>query len=333
MKKIFSLFLLSYTLLSAEMLISAGGFDVTEYKNLFYFRNYDLNDSSIQGKNINITKVLHKISPNVNAVSIWITRDWEEDWYDVKTTQNEIINKGYTPIFIFYYFADEINPKFIKNNKKAYFEKLVKFKNYLKKLHGQKIVILNPEYNMFGVEKLDSMNDIFLNSFKILREDVQVLVGPCVGDFGNYKKTNEPQEWKLFDKSLYRAAKKADFIAFQEMRALTRNSKGDLLRTPKRAYNFSKYLHKKYGKPTILAYAAISSYGKDGEDIQAKVYKGFVKYLPLMYKQAELLSFGTFHYFDYPGHVGYFNKAEEFFGVLRKDGTQKPAFKYYNRLK
>lgn len=328
MKKIISILLCSWTLLSAELIISAGEFDITKSA-----LSYSFKDNNRSGTNVNITEVLHKESPNTNSVSIWITRNWQEKWFDAKTTQKEVIDKGYTPMFMFYYFGDEINPKFIKDNKKAYFVQLKKFTHYLKKLKGQKIVILNPEYNMFGVEKLDFMNDIFLKSYKILREDPQVLVGPCVGDFGNYKNIDDKNEWILFDKSLRRAAKKADFIAFQEMRALTRNTKGDMLRTPKRAYYFSKYLHNKYNKPTIFAYSAISSYGKDGENIQRDVYKGYVKFIPKMYKEASLLAFGTFHYFDYPGHVGYFNEGEEFFGVLRKDGTAKPSFKYYNLLK
>jgi len=328
MKKIFSLVLLfAGTFLSAALLISAGGFDVKKEKGHYSFR-----DTNSSGFNVNITNVLQKESPHANSVSIWITRNWQEEWFDAKTTQREIIDKGYTPMFIFYYFADDINPKFIKENKKAYFKQLKKFTHYLKKLHGQKIVVLNPEYNMFGVEKLDEMNDIFLKSYEIVRDDLQVLVGPCIGDFGNYKNINDPKEWCLFDNSLNRAAKKADFIAFQEMRGLTRNSQGDILRTPQRAYNLALYLHKKYNKPTIFAYAAISSYGVDGEKIQADVYKGFDKYIPKMYKEAKLMVFGTFHYFDYPGHVGYFNEAEEFFGVLRKDGTAKPSFKYYNKL-
>jgi len=327
MIKIFNLLLFSWSILSAGMIISAGGFDVTKHADSYSFK-----DSNRSGSNVNITEVLQKKSQNVNSVSIWITRDWEESWYDAKSTQKNIIDKGYTPMFMFYFFADEINPKFILKNKKEYFKTLHKFTKYLKKLNGQKIVVLNPEYNMFGVEKWDPMNDIFLKSFKILREDPQVIVGPCVGDFGNYKKIDEPKEWVLFDASLNRAVKKADFIAFQEMRALTRNSKQDILNTPKRAYYLSKYLRKKYKKPTILAYAAISSYGKGGELIQADVYKGFVKYLPKMHKESKLMAFGTFHYFDYPTHVGYFNEAEEFFGVLRKDGTIKPSFKYFNKL-
>ena len=327
MIKIVSTLALFYSLASGAFLISAGGYDVYKHK-----KHYSFTTGEGKGKLVNITKVLRKYSKNTNSVAIWITKDWEEDWYSVKSMQRKIIDKGYVPQFIFYWFADEINPKYVQENKKAYFKTLKKFLTYLQKLDGQKIVVLNPEYNMDGTESWEPMNELFLKSYRILREDPQVIVGPCVGDFGNYRYVNEPEEWKLFDKSLYRAAKEADFIAFQEMRALTRNSKKDILRTATRAYHFSKYLHKKYKKPTLLSYVAISSYGRDGEMIQADVYRGFVKYLPLMKKESKLLLFGTFHYFDYPGHVGYFKEAEEFFGLLNKDGKKKPAFREYNRL-
>jgi len=82
----------------------------------------------------------------------------------------------------------------------------------------------------------------------------------------------------------------------------------------------------------MLAYLAISSYGKDAEEIQAEVYKSFLHYLPKMQKEAKLIFFGIFHYFDYPSHVGYFNEAEEFFGVVRKDGTKKPSYKYFTKI-
>lgn len=263
---------------------------------------------------------------------MWITKDWQEDWYDVQTTQEQVINKGFTPVFIFYWFGDDISVKFVKTNEIAYFEALKKFLHYLQKLDGTKIVVLNPEYNMAGTGEWDGMNDIFLKSFKILRSDPQVLIGPCVGDFGDYNSTNEPYAWGLFDASLKRAAKEADFIAFQEMRGLTRNSKDEILKTPERSLAFAKYLHVKYNKPTMLAYLAISSYAKEGETIQEDVYKGYTKIVPKMEDEANLMLFGTFHYFDYPGHVGYFNEGEEFFGILRKDGTKKPSFKYFNKL-
>ena len=328
MLKIFSSLFLLFTLTPSAMIISAGGFDVMEYKNSFSFK-----EAHIDAQHANISKVLQREAKNTNSVSIWITKDWQEDWYSIEETQKNIIDKGYTPLFIFYWFADEISVEFVKKNREAYFQTLKKFTKYIKKLNGQKIVVFNPEYNMAGVENWDGMNDIFLKSFEMIREDPQVLVGPCVGDFGNYTQNDEPKEWLLFHNSLSRAAKKSDFIAFQEMRALTRNSKEDILNTPNRAYNLSKYLYKTYKKPTMLAYTAISSYGKDGEKIQADVYKGFIKYLPRMRNDSKLMLFGTFHYFDYPGHVGYFKEAEEFFGILKKDGTKKEAYKHYIKLK
>jgi hypothetical protein len=327
MKKLFSLFFLVSTYLSATMLISAGGYDVSKYESQYTFRQ-----TPAKQYNVNITEVLQKRSQNVNSVTIWITKDWQEEWFDAKTTQTQIIDKGYIPVFIFYWFGDEISVEFVKKHEKTYFQVLNKFLNHLKKLDGQKVVVLNPEYNMHGVEKWDGMNDIFLKSYEVLRQDPQVIVGPCVGDFGNYRKVDEPEEWKLFHPSIRRAVKSADFIAFQEMRSLTRNKKEDILKTAKRAKHLAKYLHKTYKKPTVLAYVALSSYGEGGESMQASVYKDFVYYLPQMKKEADLRMFGVFHYFDYPKHVGYFNEGEEHFGILRSNGSYKPSFWYFDQL-
>ena len=82
MKKLFSLLILSCSFLSASILISAGGFDVKQVGQSYYFK-----DSVHKGKHINITKVLAKKSNNTNAVTMWITRGWQEDWYDISTVQ------------------------------------------------------------------------------------------------------------------------------------------------------------------------------------------------------------------------------------------------------
>lgn len=314
--------------MQAQMLIGAGGFDLSYKDNTYFFRSGSKEDT----KRVNITQALARFSPNVNAVSLWITKEWKESWYDVKTVQKEIIEKGYTPIFIFYWFADDISPKYIKEHEKEYFATLKRFSAYIQKLNGQKIVILNPEYNQFGTAEWSGMNDIFLKSFKMLREDEQVLVGPCVGDFGNYDYTDEPKEWKVFHPSLEKTAMGADFIAFQEMRALSRNSTKHIANTPKRALHLARYLHKRYNKATFLAYLAISTYGKGGEDIQNGVYKEFLDLIPQMKKEGALMGFNTFHYFDYPGHIGFFKEAEAFFGVIDKDGKPKKSLRYFKRM-
>ena len=327
MKKI-SLFVLLLAELLQGFTITTGDFEVQKYPSVYSFHTTKPKTITVP-----ITDVLQSKSKNTNGVTMWITPEWNEQWYNTTIIQNDIINRGYTPVFIFYYFADNISVKYIHKKQADYFKFLKRFLKFLEKIDGKKIVILNPEYNENGVGHYQGMNNIFLKSFQILRDDPQVLVGPCVGDFGDYDKVNEPDEWKLFNPSLQRAAKKADFIAFQEMRALTRNKPQQILNTPKRAYNLAKYLHNKYHKPTMLAYLAISSYGKNGDTLQESVYKGFVKYLPKMQEDAFLTLFGTFHYFDYPNHKGYFKQAEKFFGVLTKDGALKPSFKYYNMLR
>lgn len=328
MFRVCSFFFFFTFFLFASELIGVGGFDVKKLGEHYIFH-----DKNTSLPSTNITEVVSQYSPNVNAISMWITKEWKNAWYPIETVQKEMIDKGYTPVFIFYWFGDKISLQYIKKNKDNYFKTLRAFTHYLKQLQGQKIVVLNPEYNMFGVGKWEGMNDIFLQSFKILREDPQVLLGPCVGDFGNYGLVNEPKEWKQFDKSLYRAVKASDFIAFQEMRALTRNKEKEILQTPQRAFNFSKYLYETYHKPTLLAYVAISSYGDKGKTIEAEVYKQFIPLISRMQDEAHLLYFGIFHYFDYPEHIGYFNAAEEYFGVLESNGTQKPALKYFNLLK
>ncbi len=328
MKRIVNLLLFA-SALYAEFHLSVGDFEVLKTPKGFLFPG---ERKKRAGEIVSITDALQKHSRNVNAVTMWITKEWHEDWYQAARVQKEIIDRGYLPVFIVYYFADDISPTYVLKHESAYFAFLVRFLRYLKKLHGKKVVILNPEYNMHGVEKWKGMNSLFLRSFSLVRQAPDLLVGPCVGDFGNYQKVDEPEEWKLFDPSLRIAARSADFIAFQEMRALTRNSAKEIGLTPERAYHLARYLHRTYHKPTVLAYAAISSYGKGGEKLQADVFKGFVRYLPEMVREARLEMFGLFHYFDYPGHKGYFKKAEEHFGVLRADGRPKPAFAYFNRL-
>jgi len=273
---------------------------------------------------------LKKETPNVNAVSIWITRNWEDYWYPAKTV-NQYIKNGYTPIFIFYWFADDISPEFVAKNEKKYFETLKKFKNYLKKIKGKKIVILNPEYNENGMHDSKSFDILQAKSIVELKEINNTLVGICPGDFGNYDVIWDGTNWDQYSKSMQLSAKISDFIAFQEMRALTRNKKEHIKDTPLRALAFATYLHKKYKKPTFLAYLAVSSY-KDPE-LQAEVLKEFSKILPLFKQSADLIGINLFHYIDVPNHKGFFTTAEQFFGIKKANGEEKPSFKEFLKFR
>jgi len=266
---------------------------------------------------------------NINAFSVWITRDWKEQWYPSDMI-NDFIKHGYTPIFIFYYFADDISPKYVKTHTKEYFKHLKKFREYLNKINGKKIVIINPEYNENGMHNSKDFDILQTESIMQLKDE-NTSVGICLGDFGNYNKIWDSENWDLYENSMKFSSKVSDFIAFQEMRALTRNTKQEILNTPLRALAFATYLHKKYNKPTFLAYLAVSSY-KD-EKLQSDVFKEFAKIMPLFKHSANLKGFNLFNYIDVPTHKGYFKEAEKYFGIIKADGEKKPAFKNFLNIK
>jgi hypothetical protein len=325
----FLLLSIPFLSLHADMMIGVGGYELCE-KNGTVFK--PVSDAQ-QCRRIPITEVLPALVPGANAVTLWITKGWEEEWYDSRVVQRDIIDKGYTPVFIFYWFADEISIPYIRRNEKAYFRTLRRFTEFMKKLKGQKVVIFNPEFNQNGVAAWPGMNTIFLKSYEMVREDSSVLTGLCVGDFGDYGRVNDTMNWKTFHPSIEEAAKASDFIAFQEMRGLTRNSVQEILMTPERSYAFSKYLHETYKKPTMLAYVALSTYGHNGENLQAEAYRSYLDYLPKMQEEANLLLFNTFHLYDYPGHVGYFKEAEEYFGLLSASGRPKKALDAFRKVR
>ncbi|RUM56585.1 MAG: hypothetical protein DSY40_02055 [Nautilia sp.] len=111
------------------------------------------------------------------------------------------------------------------------------------------------------------------------------------------------------------------------MRALTRNNISQMLNTPYRTLEFAIYLHKKYKKPTFLAYLAISSY--KNKIIQEKIYKRFSQLLPIFKKEANLIGFNIFHLFDRPQQIGYFKEAEKHFGLIDNKGNKKPAYFWF----
>ena len=325
MNKIIFLLISALYMFASSFYIGVGGFSACASKNgSSYYKNCPYE------KQQPLYKFLKNETPNVNAVSIWITKGWKKNWYPAKTVNN-FIKKGYTPIFIFYWFADDISPKYVSEHKKEYFKSLKNFSKYLQEINGTKIVILNPEYNENGMSDSKNFDILQAKSILILKETNNTLVGICPGDFGDYSKIWDDYNWDLFAPSMKLSSKLADFIAFQEMRALTKNSKKEILDTPFRALAFATYLHQKYNKPTFLAYLAVSSY--KNEKLQAMVFKNFSKMLPIFRHTADLMGINIFHYIDVPGHKGYFAKAEKYFGIKKSDGKEKPSFKEFLKFK
>ena len=314
-------FIFFFSSLFGEFLVGVGGYDVCKKGKRYIAYNGKCKITH------NITDVVPK---NVNGISIWITKDFDfKTWFRPEDINRNIIAKGYMPIFIVYWFRDNISPTYIQKHKKEYFLFINKLNKYLSKIKGKKYVILNPEYNENGVSSYEKYNDLMKKTYKILKTKNRIL-GYGVGDFGVYGVTFDFNNFKSFDKS-FKAVKYYDFIAFQEMRGITRNSKSDILNTPYRSLEFAKYLYQTYHKPTFLAYLALSSY--KNSKLQTEVFKRYSQLLPIFKKEAHLIGFNLFHYFDTPQQVGYFKEAEKYFGVIDKNGNRKKSFYYFRKIK
>jgi hypothetical protein len=321
--KILIIFLLTI-FLKAEFLVGVGGYDCCKIKKSY--KNYDRNCTI----NCNITDYTKKELPNVNGISIWITKDFDfKSWFKPENINQNIIKNGYTPIFIVYWYRDDISKKFVEKNKKEYFEFIKKFNIYLTKIEGKKYIILNPEYNQNGVESWEGFNEYWIKSYNILKTKNRK-IGIGIGDFGVYDKTFDIHNWNTFDKSINKAVKKFDFVSFQEMRATNKNSEYDIKNTPYRSLEFAKFLYEKYKKPTFLAYLAISSYESKSQEF---VYKRYFQLMDIFKKEASLIGFNIFHLWDSPQQVGYFQTHEKYFGILDKDGNKKPSFKWFRKIK
>jgi len=311
-------------ILNAKFIVGVGGYDLCKKHNRYVA--FDGKCKIVS----NITTFTKSNLKNVNAISIWITKNFDfKHWFLPKSINKNIIKKGYVPIFILYWFRDDISPKYIQTHQKEYFEFVKKFDKYLSKIKGIKYIIVNPEYNENGVSKYKGYNNLMKKTYFMLKRKDRLL-GFGVGDFGVYEVTFDFNNFQSFKPS-FKAVKYYDFIAFQEMRAITRNSKSAILNTSYRSLEFAKYLYKTYHKPTFLAYLALSSY--KAKTIQKEVFKRYSQLLPIFKKEAHLIGFNIFHLFDTPQQVGYFKEAEKYFGLIDKNGYKKPSFYYFRKIK
>ena len=149
------------------------------------------------------------------------------------------------------------------------------------------------------------------------------LVGVCPGDFPGTPNL-EPV--------LGEVAEDLDFLAFQEMRAVTDPSppRANYLDVAGAAVDYARYLKRAFNLPILLAYVAVSSHG-GWEERQATALRGFAGKREAL-REAGVFGLIYFQLRDDPRHRGYFGIAERSFGLLRADGTAKPALEAFRSL-
>jgi hypothetical protein len=263
---------------------------------------------------------LHKYLKNAKFLTYWFTKEWDESWFETEKIQTAMDN-GYVPVFNYWYFGDSLNDIPSDEEIDKYYENAKKVANFLSKLKGKKIIVMEPEFNKNSIlnsdEKSKKFAEIISNAIDIIKEkNPNILVSMCMMDTGNRGEDEHLQkcgyencalgdryEWERPDKVYKYLLSKLDFISFEEVVGQfgrdPNNPDKPISYTPEkmgikyladRIENLSDFLHNKYQKPVFLDYIGIASAvwndkDNDGEIDEDEINKdGWNEYINLTYK-------------------------------------------------
>ncbi len=267
----------------------------------------------------------------VNAHAMWVTKDYQPDWIDVADVE-AMAADGVLPVFIFYYFGDEISQEHVSDHYEAYVEWLHRV---LDDLQGeyQALVVLEPEFNNMPpdgghhVKEWKPFAELMIRTAWETRLYLPgASVGLCPGDYRSY------DLWDI----LGEASPHLDFLAFQELSGSTRSNwlNEDYEDVTSYAFLFTTYLSVVYQKPVLLAYLGISTHSGEEDDwnkVASLVWSNLERRLPL-FRSVGLFGVLAFALCDDPTHEGYFAEAEKDWGLMTRGGKPKAYFRDFQNV-
>lgn len=260
-------------------------------------------------------------------LEVWLTRGWRSSWIPEHRIR-ELSDRGITPVFMHYFFGDEISRERILDEREEWHASLRRLGRIAGRAKAP-LIVLEPEFNddppegeTATVDWPGFAHEVRVALRLIRAEAPDAKIGICAGDF--FPDLNLDV--------LDGVAEELDFLAFQEMRGSTDPVRGreGYLRVGREATRYARYLRTRFQKPILLAYVAVSSHG-GWEQKQAKALRDLSQASGALQEQGV---FGVIYFQlqDDPEHVGYFGDAERRFGLIGADGRAKPAFYAFRRL-
>ncbi len=269
----------------------------------------------------------------LDYVQVWLTRGWRRSWLDPDELA-AAARTGAVPVVVHYWFGGAISRERIEASRREWHASLRQMGRLLRGKHPV-LVVLEPEFNVAPppgetatLDWAGFAEELRAAAALVRREAPNARVGVCAGDF--------PGPPRL-EGALGPVAADLDFLAFQEMRAATDPEVGreGYISVGRAARDYAGYLHRAFGKPVLLAYVAVSSRGRftagGWEREQAEALEDLARHANGL-REAGVFGAVYLQLFDDPAHEGYFGAAERHFGLLRADGSPKPAFAVLRRL-
>jgi|GEM_PF-6491865 len=251
----------------------------------------------------------------LDFVQAWVGGSGWRDWFGADDVRR-MVEAGLTPDVIHYYFGDPTREE-VEAGRAAFLEDIRHLAQLLAEsgVGDRVIVTLEPEFNQDGVSGWEGWNDVAIEAMRILRETAGAKVGLLAGDWDIDH---------LLTISMGRAAPYSDFVAFQEMRASTRDDPQDAEEVVDRAIRFSHWLSRTFLRPVRWGYLMVSDHGGWSE-VQRRVVVELCERVPEL-RANQVVAVSWMSYLDSPGAGGYFGEAEGYKGLKTEEGEGKPAF-------
>ena len=253
-------------------------------------------DSYIKDVDYDAFEKLRDSIDDSKFIVMWFTKNWQEYYFNPKLIQRAM-NKGKIPVFLYWYFGDDFavdNPTEVVSKKhRAYMKMNQRIMQFLNKLDGEVVLLLEPEFNKQHVLKNKENSDLFkammdysLDYFRAnSAKDLKLYLGLSMNDNGS-KYKNEPFDlcgyehcalgdkhtWNQSVEILKSLSSKLDVVSFSLMlspfsRGLEdpnipqgyKNEKLGIGFLPERIANLSQYLYQELQKPVFLSHLVMAS--------------------------------------------------------------------------
>lgn len=276
------------------------------------------------GTNIDGVKTMKEKGADIAYGQIWIG-SWNEQygWGGLKESLQKAKENDVVPVILWYYWGGDISPSCVSHGCQA---KDVHEWNSLaqeaaevigREMIGREVVlVLEPEFNKNGIENDRAFDRLLVDQTQIFRRaipDVKIVVG-----FGSWNRAG----WANFPEIIG----EADYVGFQMLKSSVRNredyesSAGELL-------DSARYVRLHFGKPSFITDVGLSSYPEPAYlSLQANT-------LGMIMQEKDALSSADVVGLVYRATVDdpsmpleeYHKDAERHWGLMRVDGTEKPA--------
>lgn len=251
-------------------------------------------------------------------------------WSTPQRELKEARARGVIPVVHWWYWGDEISPAAVQNgvtdvrhgvkkDRETWFRMANELAGLIEKEMGgrEAVVVLETEFNKQGIENYEPFDEMLAEQARLFhsRPNVRVVLG-----FGNWGSA----QWGRFD----RAIAASDMLGTQLLRSSVRETSAQYLSAVDTLVKGARTLLAQFGKPVLVMDLALSTYpASTHERHQADVLRELFDRASEL-KQAGVVGVIWRQIVDDPDFdtSNYHGQAERHWGVLRSDGSPKPAF-------